>query len=150
MSQTSIKNAVKALLERIEAGDAETQAGGAATWAKRPRRKQAYWFVNIREIRERDYTLGARAHADHLVVIEGWMPLSYAGRSTAAWDEKVDAVRDALRNAETLDGAASETGNPDMIRNDFDSIGGGGSAEVACHHCVIEFRAGEEIEYELK
>jgi hypothetical protein len=147
MSQSAIKSAVQSLLRGINIGDVDAQAGGTATWVRTPRRKQAYWYVSVREIRESDYTLGAMAHADHTVVIEGWMPMSFADRTSEAWDAKVDAVRDALRSSETLSGTASETGNPNVTTNDLRSIAGGGCGEIVCHHCVIEWRASEDLSY---
>jgi len=148
MTQTRATLAAVANIGRVG-----SRIGDTGTWIDRPRPKQAYWEVTTGTAPEEDWTLGGKAHRDVTVWVRGWMPFDYALNTEASWYALVDAVCDALRNEEFLNGVANETGNPNIVEprdpnKPLEVLEGGGKADgVACHYVVIEWRVGCDINY---
>jgi hypothetical protein len=95
----TLKGAVKSVLESVGGvGKIETRQGGSETWIDRAAPKQAFWEISIQgEIPETGAGIGTQAFERPTVVIEGFMPFSYADRTEDFWDALVQRMRTRIR-----------------------------------------------------
>lgn len=140
--------AVVALLEGVTGvSKVDAERGGLPTWASIPRKRQSYFEADISRISEDDAAFGGVNEESVTVVIEGWLPMDYAGKSTTYWNALVGRVRDALRTARTLSNTVMKTQPPQVTANDTHLVGGGNGPDVVCHHVRIEWTIRQQIRY---
>ncbi len=101
-----------------------------------------FWWLTRRGCREEIDSLGIRNTRWHRILITGYYGLKDADASEATYRALVEAVITALRNNNSLSGAAEQCKAPQLITSRPATIYG-----HLCHKAEIELEVQEFIDY---
>lgn len=163
LDETTYRENLCAILRAVtpSIGQVEPRRGANPDWAKDYLTAQkAFWEIHIGPGGEIGHTIGPSGRENVTLVIDGFLPLSFADRSEDRFDGLKKVVKDTLRANPTLKvggvptatsslAAGARTAMPQVTANEIVWLETGIAdlGSVRCHHCRIEFTVDRIFSY---
>lgn len=127
-------------------GTVDSTDGGASTWSKVPAPKQSYWIVNHQFSEGSGAGVGGTSGMTmkrmRKIVVDGWMPWSFALSTSEEWRRRMQMVLDQLDTHRRVAACARMIGMPDLETNRIEPYTSFhvNDLPTLCHHCKFSFQ----------